>query len=201
MLEDADSGFLSRVERNRRERDFVFRNTAGDLISGNSKIPQGNFARFLGFSPPTAEETAGKGNPSAGRVIELALLRAFDKVGRGAMETGMMARNQYISHGPYENMPGRVNDLVKDGLDASRQAHGDSGPSALAGLAQGSLGASGARQYAQVMRAYQDESAAKNMRYLEMQYKFLYASLDYGTVSNLMKIRHEATRTAIREIQ
>jgi len=38
-----------------------------------------------------------------------------------------------------------------------------------------------------------------NMRYLEVQYKFQFIHASFGTISNLMKVRHEAVRTSIRE--
>ncbi|MBJ81119.1 MAG: hypothetical protein CMH60_07375 [Myxococcales bacterium] len=40
-----------------------------------------------------------------------------------------------------------------------------------------------------------------NMRYLEMQYKFQMAGMSYGTLSNLMKARHESVKKSINEIR
>ena len=42
---------------------------------------------------------------------------------------------------------------------------------------------------------------ASNMAYLEMQYKFHWASKSFGVVSNLMKVRNEATKKAINEVR
>ena len=196
MSGDGMGSFLRDVEHNKTGRDFTYKNEAGDLVSGNSETPNGDFSRFLGFKPPTAEELAGKGSPSSQRVIELALQRAFNEVGGGAMKTGMLARNQYISHGPYENMPGRAQDMVKDGLDSVKEAQQGSEP-----LRPGAFGASGAGEYMKIMQEYHVKSSDDNMRYLEMQYKFLYASKSHGTISTLMKVRHEATRSAIRDVK
>ena len=42
---------------------------------------------------------------------------------------------------------------------------------------------------------------ASNMYYLEMQYKFMLASRNFGVISNLMKVRSESTKKAINEIK
>ena len=42
---------------------------------------------------------------------------------------------------------------------------------------------------------------ASNLHYLEMQYKFQWAAVSYGTISNLMRVRHESTKKAISEIR
>lgn len=40
-----------------------------------------------------------------------------------------------------------------------------------------------------------------NMRYLEMQYKFQLAGKNFGTVSNLMKVRHESVKKAMNDVK
>lgn len=40
-----------------------------------------------------------------------------------------------------------------------------------------------------------------NMRYLEMQYKFHLAGKNFGTVSNLMKVRHESVKKAMNDVK
>ena len=42
---------------------------------------------------------------------------------------------------------------------------------------------------------------SSNMYYLEMQYKFHWASKNFGVISNLMKVRHESTKKAITEVR
>lgn len=42
---------------------------------------------------------------------------------------------------------------------------------------------------------------ASNMQYLEMQYKFQWASKSFGVISNLMKARHESTKKSISEVR
>jgi hypothetical protein len=42
---------------------------------------------------------------------------------------------------------------------------------------------------------------ASNMYYLEMQYKFMLASKNFGVISNLMKVRNESTKKAINEVK
>ena len=42
---------------------------------------------------------------------------------------------------------------------------------------------------------------ASNMYYLEMQYKFQWASKSFGVISNLMKVRHESTKKSINEVR
>ena len=188
--------FLDNIEHNRSERDFFLKNKSGDVITGDSKIPKGDFAHFLGGKERGEGGLAdGGGHPPGHRVLEAMLERGFDKVGTGAVEVGSLARNVGVSHGMYENQVGRSRDLVKDGLDASKEMDG----SEL--LQPGSLGSSSSSQYMKMMQTYQERSSETNMRYLEIQYKFLNASKSHSTISNLMKVRHEATRTAIREVK
>ncbi|MEO1174109.1 MAG: hypothetical protein AAFX94_18985 [Myxococcota bacterium] len=40
-----------------------------------------------------------------------------------------------------------------------------------------------------------------NMRYLELQYKFQLAGKNFGTVSNLMKVRHESVKKAMNDVK
>jgi hypothetical protein len=42
---------------------------------------------------------------------------------------------------------------------------------------------------------------ASNMHYLEMQYKFQWASKSFGVISNLMKVRHDSTKKSINEVR
>ncbi len=42
---------------------------------------------------------------------------------------------------------------------------------------------------------------ASNMQYLEMQYKFQWASKSFGVISNIMKTRHESTKKSISEVR
>lgn len=51
------------------------------------------------------------------------------------------------------------------------------------------------------MQASVEKSSALNMRYLEMQYKFQEASNQYGTLSNLMKVRHESVKKTMSEVK
>jgi hypothetical protein len=44
-------------------------------------------------------------------------------------------------------------------------------------------------------------NGASNMWYLEMQYKFLMASKNFSTISNLMKVRSDTTKKAISEVR
>ncbi|MBI5510875.1 MAG: hypothetical protein HY903_19110 [Deltaproteobacteria bacterium] len=42
---------------------------------------------------------------------------------------------------------------------------------------------------------------ASGMQYLEMQYKFQYLSMSFGTISNLMKARNDSVKKAINEVR
>lgn len=46
-----------------------------------------------------------------------------------------------------------------------------------------------------------EKSHNLNMRYLEMQYKFQLAGKNFGTVSNLMKVRHESVKKAMNDVK
>jgi hypothetical protein len=141
----------------------------GDLVGGNYVVPKGNFARFLGYAKPNAEEKSGQGKSTASRVIEMALHNEFNDLGKKAMQRGMAYRNMYISMGKYSNQPGRERDMLKDGMDSINQSV--------------------------------ELNRSSNMYYLEMQYKFQWASKSFGVISNLMKVRNESTKKAINEVR
>ena len=42
---------------------------------------------------------------------------------------------------------------------------------------------------------------AMGLQYLEMQYKFQYLSMSFGTISNLMKARNDSVKKAINEVK
>lgn len=179
----------------KKDREWVYRTKDGTLIGGNYAIPNGDFAAFLGYAPPTAEELSGKTPVSGSRVIELALRNEMQVVGERSTQTGQQARNQYIAWGAYTNSPGREADVVRDLEDASTEAQVKSEST----IKPGSVGFASSEQYMKMLEEYHQRSKRDNMRYLEMQYKFHYSSKSYGTISNMMKVRHDATVRAIRE--
>ena len=178
----------------RSGRARAYRTKQGDLIGGFGKIAQGDFGRFLGYTPASDAELSGANPLSGARVVELSLQKSFNEVGENAMARGDKYRNHYISWGRYTNQPGREPALIRDAADAisqgvERRADGITRP----------MGAGATGQYMRVLQEYHERSKRDNMRYLEMQYKFLYASKSFGTISNMMKVRHEAILRAIRE--
>ncbi len=141
----------------------------GDLIGANYRIPKGDFAHFLGYKAPSKDEEGGKEKVTADRVLEMALHKEFNELGTKAMSRGSAYRNMYVSHGFFENKPGREGDMMKDGMDS--------------------------------IRASVELNKASNVYYLEMQYKFMLASKNFGVISNLMKVRNESTKKAISEVR
>ena len=152
-----------------KDRQVWIKKKNGDLVGGNFVVPKGDFSRFLGYAKPSAAEQKGESKVSPERVIEMALQREFNTLGKKAMQRGMAYRNMYISMGKYANQPGREQDMLKDGMDAIGQSV--------------------------------ELNRASNMYYLEMQYKFQWASKSFGVISNLMKVRHESTKKAVNEVR
>lgn len=152
-----------------KQRSVGIRERDGTIRGGNFSIPQGDFARFLGWKAPTDKEKSGQKKMSGGRTLEVAIQKQLNELGKGAMQRGMAYRNQYISWGRFSNEPGREKDMIKSGLDAVNE-------SVELGHAMG-------------------------IRYLEMQYKFQLASKNFGSISNLMKARHESIKKAVNDVR
>ena len=153
----------------RNDRKVWVKKKNGDLEGWRFNIPKGDFARFLGYKPPTADEKSGKKQVSANRVLEVALQKSFNKLGPQALQRGSAYTNMYIAYGAHSNKPGRAKDAIRDGLDS--------------------------------IKASVELNKASNVFYLEMQYKFQLANKNFGTISNLMKVRHESTKKAINEVR
>lgn len=176
-------------------RTYVYRLQNGDLIGGNYVIPRGDFAAFLGYAPPTKAESSGNRPVSGSRVIELALQREFETIGRRSTVSGQSHRNQVISWRGLTSEPGRERDMLRvfeDAVSEGWEKRTDK-------LAPAGLGEISSARYMTMLEEYHRRSRQDNMRYLEMQYKIRFSTLSHSTVSNLMKVRHDATVRAIRE--
>src|SRR5688572_13396314 len=104
------------------QRDVHIKTKNGDLVGPNYRIPGGDFARFLGYKQASKEEKEGKTPVTADRVLEMALQKEFQELGSKAMHRAGAYRNMYVSHGVYENQPGREKDMMKEGLDSIRSS-------------------------------------------------------------------------------
>jgi hypothetical protein len=51
------------------------------------------------------------------------------------------------------------------------------------------------------VRASLEVGAETNMRYLEMQYRFQLAGINFGTISNLMKTRNDTIKKVVNEVK
>jgi len=100
-------------------RKSLTKNKKGDKIGGDFNVPDGNFSRFLGYKKQQQGEKRGK--MSGGRVLELAVQKAFDKLGPKASANGSRYRNMYISMGARKNS-GRSGDSVKELQDSVQSA-------------------------------------------------------------------------------
>ena len=163
------TGNLIPVSKLQQKRSGWVKNKKGDAIGSGFLMPKGDFAAFLGWKPETEAEKSGKKPVSGSRAIEIAIRKQIDTLGKQATRNGELYRNMYISHGRFENEPGRERDLVESGLDSIKE-------SVELGHAMG-------------------------IRYLEMQYKFQLAFKNFGTISNLMKTRHESVKKSISEVR
>lgn len=185
------------LANNRRNAWYKDKKT-GDAVGSNFLVPKENFAHFLGWDKETAAEKSGEKKVDSERAIEIAVQAQMEELGDRSSQRTTMFRNMYISWHNYADKPGRERDLVKDGGDAVsesmefRESH----------VPTGALGSNGStNNYMQVMKDYQKESREDNYRYLEMQYKFEFASKSVGVVSNLIKVRHEAVKRSMQDIK
>lgn len=175
------------------KRESYIRKANGDLVGNDYVVGKGDFAHFMGYKPPTAEEAAGKAQMSSSRTIEVALQKEMTDLGMGAAKHGNSYRNIAISWGRFANDPGREKDMIKDGIDAIRQ-----GPDKNSMESRGLKATSGGAAYLEKAHSLQKESHNDNVKLLEMQYKFLEISKNQGVISNLMKVRHDSVTRSIR---
>ena len=176
-------------------REKVFRTKSGDIITGSSggKIPKGDFGHFLGWKGASKEELSGEKKPSAGRVIELALRKEINDLGKRAMQNPSHA---YFGAGDSRlaNLPGREKDVIKENL-----YHLQTGLEKQEGSLQpGNLGAAMTPQY---MFKFAEQSRRDNYRYLEAQYRADWASKSTTMISTMMKARHESIRKSFNEVK
>ena len=139
----------------------------GDVLGSGYHIPKGDFARFLGYKPPTNKEN--QGDVSGSRVMEVALQKQFGELGKATTKNGSAYLNLWVASGRYEKGPGQEKSAIAANMDAMNQSL--------------------------------EVGQAMGMQYLEMQYKFQYMSMSFGTVSNLMKARNDSVKKAINEIR
>ena len=181
------------AEQTRAQRESFIRSPDGDLIGNNFVIPKGDFGKFLGYKKETPEEANGQKPLSGSRVIELSLQQEMNELGMGAAKHGNAYRNIGISWGRFNNEPGREKDMIKDGIDAIRQ-----GPEKNIMEDNAHKIAASTAPYFEQLKKIQQESRNDNIKYMEMQYRFQEMSKQHGTISNLMKTRHDCVSRTIR---
>lgn len=185
-------------EKTAEQRTDYLTNKQGDAVGMNYTVPKGDFAHLLGFKPPTAQELAGKEPVTGRRAIEVSLQNDFRAVGLGAARNGGAYRNQFVALGAFDNKPGREKDMLKDGLDSIKASMQ---PNATEGGKKQSLGEMAhATPYQVLLKQEQmaKSSHNENLKMMEMQYKMQALSKEEGTLSNLMKVRHDAISRVIR---
>jgi hypothetical protein len=93
-------------------------------------------------------------------------------------------------------LAGAVRGVAQAAAGAARPASsGASGTSALASTSPG--GADGF----EAARLLQQEGQSFNLRYLELQERMQRETREFTAVSNVMKVRHDAARAAIQNVQ
>jgi hypothetical protein len=102
------------------ERSSYLKATNGDAIGSGFHVPKGDFARFLGYKPPTDKEA--QGDVTGGRVLEVALQKQFNEVGQATAKTGHSYNNLWIASGRYEKVPGQEKAAIAANMDAMNQS-------------------------------------------------------------------------------
>jgi hypothetical protein len=102
-------------------------------------------------------------------------------------------------------LAGAVRGVAQAAAGAARPASsgtsgtsGLSGPSGATTLASASAGGADGFEAA---RALQAEGQSFNLRYLELQERMQRETREFTAVSNIMKVRHDAARAAIQNVQ
>ena len=115
------TGFsTSLAKASAQDRKVYITKKNGDVVGQGVTIPKGDFSRFLGMKPPTAQEAAG--NVAGFRAIEVALQKQFNQLGPNAVKNGAKYRNIAGSLGAFDNEPGREFDAAQNGLDAMKNS-------------------------------------------------------------------------------
>jgi hypothetical protein len=167
----------------------------GDFIGGNWRVPQGDFRAFLGIRRPSRKERKGREKKvSASRTIEVAFYEAFEEIGEGAAKHGQQARNQWISHVPFTQWPGREQDMFTDMRDSVLQSQEKRTDT----IEPGRYLRAGAGQYWRLIEEMHERSKEDNKKYLFIQYKWAWQNKSYDTISNMMKVRYETRRAEPR---
>ena len=193
MRPSSDLPITNKLDTGKREK--VFRTKSGDLtLGGNAKIPNGDFAHFLGWKGPSPEEISGEKKPSPGRVIELALHKEITELGKSTANNAASYRNMFASDARLVNLPGREQDVIKENLDSIQ----NSLEKQEGVLHPGNLGAAMSPQY---MFKFAEQSRKDNYRYLEAQYRADWASKSTSMISTMMKARHESIRKSFNEVK
>ena len=182
------------ADQTRATRESFIKSPNGDLIGNNYTVPKGDFGAFLGYKNATPAELAGDKPLTGARIIEIALQKEMKEIGMGAAKNGNNYRNSGISWGRYNNEPGREKDMLRDALDAIKQGQDKNSIEDKVGK----MTAGSVTPYIDQLQKFQKSSSNDNIKYLEMQYKFQEISKQEGTISNLMKTRHDCVSRTIR---
>ena len=188
-----------------QQKSFITRKN-GDAIGNNFLLPGGDFAHFLGYKAPTMAERTHKEQVTGARVIEMSLHDAMQKVGKDAADRGNEFRNMYISWGRFNNEPGRERDMIKDALDANPARVSTptfAGKSTVSDslTPPSAVNMPYAERQAQIfskMEGIQQKSRNQQYELMLVQYRFQEMSKQEGTISNLMKVRHDAISRSIQ---
>lgn len=183
-------------EQTRALRESYIRAPNGDYVGNNYVVPKGDFSKHLGYKEATPQELSGEKPLSGSRIIEIALQKEMQDLGERAAKNGNSYRNIHISWGRFGNEPGRERDMLRDARDAIAAGPDKNSIEDKVGRMIPSSG--GTAPYFQKLQDMQTSSRNDNIRYMEMQYKFMEMSKQEGTISNLMKTRHDAVSRGIR---
>jgi hypothetical protein len=183
---------VNRLATEKREK--TYRAPNGDIIlSGNARIPKGDFAHFMGIKPASAQEKKGEAHVAPKRVVELALRKEISELGANAMKNAAAYRNIFVSDDHLKNLPGREKDMIQENFDSLQK-----GMEKHDAEIKGKLGDSMSVQY---MHKFAEQSRKDNYRYLEAQYRSDWASKSVTMISTMMKTRHESIKKSFNEIK
>ena len=148
---------------------------------------------------PTADR---KTAPSGfGATLRAAAAGAADGLAAAASVIAPIAPAGMVLAGAVRGLAQAASGAARGGLATGTTAPGSTTVGTGAGGTTGSTGASGTSDAFDAVRALQAEGQSFNLRYLELQEQMQRETREFTAVSNVMKVRHDAARAAIQNVQ
>ena len=180
-----------------KKSDYYYLNERGEGVSRDLQIPKGDINRMLGYKPITEEERRYPERVRGWRAVEVALLRAVNRVSAGALRSGTTYINQYISNGEYEGAAGRKRGAIDEYIVTAEDGAGGLHRAFDAHAYVGGRN----KPYMSLLEDYHRKSRDAGLRYIEMLHKCFHATIDFDVLTDLMKVRNAAVKSSMQDLK